>query len=90
MGKPSYQWTAEGGAEEWDNSKNDLIYIVSNVSIYAYRQERNTLAEVQTSSIAKIIDDKNELEKNPSKVMPALDQEAVSGVPKLAVENPID
>ena len=90
MGKPSYQWTTEGGAEEWDNLKNDLIYIVSNVSIYAYRQERNTLAEVQTSSIAKIIEDKNELEKNPSKVMPPLDQEAVSGVPKLAVENPID
>lgn len=40
--------------------KNDLIYIVSNVSIYTFRQERQKLAEVQTSSIGKIIDDLNE------------------------------
>ena len=73
VGKPSYQWATEGGGGEWDNLKNDLIYIVTNVSIYAYRQERNTLAEVQTSSIAKIVDEKNE--KNNVKMLPPLEEE---------------
>lgn len=35
--------------------KTDLVYIVSNVSIYAFRQERNTLTEVYTTSLANII-----------------------------------
>ena len=84
VGKPSYQWTTEGRAEEWDSFKNDLIYIVSNVSIYAYRQERNTLAEVQTSSIAKIVDDLAKKEKNDAKKMPDQDgPQADSGVARL-------
>ena len=43
--------------------KTDLIYIVSNVSIYAFRQERNTLTEVYTTSLAKIINVLSERER---------------------------
>jgi len=38
---------------------NDMIYIVSNISIYVFRLERQTITEVQTSSIAKIVEDLN-------------------------------
>ena len=33
-----------------------MIYFVSNISIYAYRLERNTLTEIQTSSLCKILE----------------------------------
>lgn len=35
--------------------KNDLVYIISNVSIYAFRKEKQTITEVQTSSIAQVV-----------------------------------
>jgi hypothetical protein len=35
----------------------DLIYFVSPINIYAYRKERGTLTEVQTSAICKVVED---------------------------------
>ena len=55
--------------------KNDLIYLVSNVSIYAFRQERQTIAEVQTSSLAQTLIGINKLERHDDKRMPARSEE---------------
>ena len=35
---------------------SDLIYFVSPISLYAYRMERSTLTEIQTSSLCKILE----------------------------------
>jgi hypothetical protein len=50
--------------------KDDLIYIVSNISIYAFRQERQTLAEVQTSSLCKIVENLNGNQAHEEKKIP--------------------
>lgn len=50
--------------------KTDLQYIVSNISIYAFRQERNTLTEVLTSSLAKTVQSLVEQENKEDKIMP--------------------
>lgn len=52
-----------------DNIKSDLVYIISNLCIYAFRLERQTIAEVQTSSIAKIIENLNKNERHNDKII---------------------
>jgi hypothetical protein len=42
---------------------------VSNLSIYAYRQERQTLVEVITSSIHKAVQELNKQERKEDKLM---------------------
>lgn len=37
-------------------TSRDLIYFTSPINLYAYRMERRTLTEVQTSSICRIIE----------------------------------
>jgi len=67
--------------------KDDLIYIVSNISIYAFRQktlERQTLAEVKTSSLCKITEELNRTQAQEEKKIPGPKESAAQGsVPKL-------
>jgi hypothetical protein len=46
------------------------VYIISNLCIYAFRLERQTIAEVQTSSIAKIVENLNKNERHTDKIIP--------------------
>ena len=65
----------------------DLFFLVSNIGIYSLSLSRQTICEVQTSSIAQCVDKINQNERHLDKI---INEEEKSNLKNLKVENVIN